>query len=161
MRERFSGRSQDRSEDAKRSAATLRRLASKLINTGAEAVSLTRDELRTIVELNPRDAVGVLVESLLKGTDQLQTILVREAQRYLNAIDLRDELGKVLANYSIEVHATINFVPRGKGAHKKRSKGKQPEEAAELEAERFKVTFVPKEDGENQPAAEAPDAPGG
>ncbi len=149
MRERFSGKNRDKGEDAKRSAATLRKLASKFINTGAEAVSLTREELRTIVELNPRDALGVLVETLLKGTDQLQTILVREAQRYLNAIDLRDELGKVLSNYSIEVQATINFVPRGKAAQKKRGKNKKSD-AAELEAERLKVTFVPKEEEEEE-----------
>ncbi len=144
MRERFSGKGQDKTEDSRRSSANLRRIASKLINTGAEAVHITRDELRAIVELNPRDAISVLVENLMKGTDQLQTILVREAQRYLNAIDLRDELGRVLSNYSIEVHATINFVPKTRPGGRKRDK--KGSDAAELETERLKVTFVPKKD---------------
>ncbi len=148
MRERFSGKG----DDSRRSAANLRRIASKLINTGAEAVNITRDELRAIVELNPRDAIGILVENLLKGTDQLQTILVREAQRYLNAIDLRDELGKVLSNYSIEIHATINFVPRAKSGSRKRDK--KGSDAAELEAQRVKVTFVPKKEDEEEPPPE-------
>ena len=147
-------RDKERTEDGRYRSPHLIKIAQKLINTGAEAVHITREELRTLVELNPREAVGVMLETVLKSTDQLQTILVREAQRYLNAIDLRDELGKVLSNYTIEVNASINFVPREKASGRGilRRKGGQ-DENAKVETEAFKVTFVPK----NEEAGEEPD----
>lgn len=144
--DRSGDRSTDRAEEGRHSP--VRDLARKLFSTGAEAVQLTEDGLRNLVgEVNAKDSLKELLDSVTRGTDTVQNLLVREARHYLDTINFRDELGKVLANYSIEVNARINFIPREKTPEKKKGKtsSKDPE-AARLEAEKCKVKFVAKEE---------------
>lgn len=141
--ERSQERSAERDDDARRGAPRLGDLAKKLISTGAGAVHLTEEGLRNVLgDVSAREAVSGLFESVSKGTDTVQSVLVREARRYLDAINLRDELGKVLANYTIEVNAKVNFVPREKAPERKRGKA---DKDARLEAEKLRIKLVPKE----------------
>lgn len=145
-------RTTDRPEEGRRPGIPVREFARKLISTGAEAVAATEEGLRNLVgEVNARETVSGLIESVSKGTDSIQSTLVREARRYLDAINLQDELGRVLSNYTIEVNARINFVPRDKSADKKKSKSKadKPDkDAARLDAQSLKFKFIEKVTGE-------------
>lgn len=128
-----------------RKSALVKEVARRLFSTGAEAVQLTEDGLRSLVgEVGAREAVKEIIDQVTKGTDTLQSILAGEARKYLDTINIRDEVGKVLANYSIEVNAKINFVPKEKGQEKRRSK--KDGDSAKLESERMSIKFVAKEE---------------
>lgn len=128
-----------------RKSALVKDVARRLFSTGAEAVQLTEEGLRSLVgEVGARETLREVIEQVTKGTDTLQSILAGEARKYLDTINFRDEVGKVLANYSIEVNARINFVPKEKGSEKKR--GKKDSDAARLETEKMAIKFVSKED---------------
>jgi len=144
---RDTGRSgQDRGDEAKR--IPVRELARKLFSTGAEAVQLTEEGLRSLVgDVNAKETVKDLLDSVTRGTDTIQNLMVREARHYLDTINFRDELGKVLSNYSIEINAKVNFVPREKSPEKKKGRGaSRDSDAARIESEKFKVKFVAKEE---------------
>jgi hypothetical protein len=142
----------ERDDDARRGSPRLGDLAKKIFSTGAEAMHLTEEGLRNVLgDVSPREAVSGLFESVSKGTDTLQSIFMREARRYLDAINFRDELGRVLANYTIEINAKVNFVPREKPPERRR--GRHADKDARIETEAFKVKFVAKE-GAEEPEAE-------
>ncbi len=138
----------ERPEEHRRQGIPVREFAKKLFSTGADAMAATEEGLRSLVgDVNPREAVSGLIESVTKGTDTVQLVLMREARRYLEAINLQDELGRVLSNYTIEVNARINFVPRDKSAEKKKGKGAKGREtgSARLETESYAFKLTPKE----------------
>lgn len=135
----------DRNDEGKR--IPVRELARKLFSTGAEAVQITEEGLRNLVgDVNAKETVKELLDSVTRGTDTIQSLMVREARHYLDTINFRDELGKVLSNYSIEINAKVNFVPREKTPDKKKGKGAQRDSDARIESERFKVKFVSKDE---------------
>lgn len=89
-------------------------LARKFFNTGADVLSLSEEALRDVIQdaKVPREAVAGLVEQALRSKEELQTQIARETRRQLEKLDIRDEIAKMLADYSLEVTARINFVPR-------------------------------------------------
>ena len=89
-------------------------LARKFLNTGADVLNLSEEALRDVIQdaKIPREAVAGLVEQALRSKEELQTQIAKETRRQLEKLDIRDEIAKMLADYSLEVTARINFVPR-------------------------------------------------
>lgn len=130
-----------------RRTPVVRGLAKRLFSTGAEAMQITEEGLRTLAgEVSAKEIVKELVDGVTRGTDTIQSIFAGEARRYLDTINFRDELGRVLSNYTIEVNARINFVPREKAPEKKKGKASRDTDAAKLEAEKLKIKFVSKDE---------------
>ncbi len=143
------GGRRERNNDPRRPGGMpVREFMRRVLATGVDAVQITEDGLKTLVgDVNPREAVSGLFDTVSKGTDTIQSVLVREARRYLDAINLRDELGDILSNYTIEIHANVNFVPREKekAPRRRRTSRSRNVEEAKIEAENFSVRFVPKD----------------
>jgi len=139
----------DSGEESRRTIP-VREFAKRLLSTGVDAVHLTEEGLKQMIgDVNPREAVGTLFDTVSKGTDTLQAVLIREARRYLDAINLRDELGDLLENYTIHVEAQLHFEPREKSHKKKgRSSKSSRRKEARVETERFNFKLVPKEERE-------------
>lgn len=133
--------------------------ARKLFSKSGEALGLSDEGVRNLVEEQfPKETVVGLVEQALKSKDEvarikddltrtalrgreevgrlrgdLQKTMGREIRRQVERLDLRDEIAKMLADYTLEITARLSFVPateeeeaqeEGAPSSKKKAKGK-------------------------------------
>jgi hypothetical protein len=95
----------------KKSAGGMTDMARRILLTGLGAIFMTEESLRKgLGELKiPKDAMGGLLNTLLKQKDDLLGIVANELGRFLSKIKVHEELQKALAGLQLHVDAKLNF----------------------------------------------------
>jgi len=90
------------------------RLLRRIIAAGGE--KLTEPDLQKIIRDTPmpRDLSGLLVHQIDNVREEVLRILTQEIQRFLEGLNLSQELQKVLTSVSFEIRTEIRFVPNDK-----------------------------------------------
>ncbi len=82
----------------------------KILTTGVGAALMTESGLRNAIsDIKLRD---YLSRQASKGKEELTKVLVSEIKRFLERIDLHEEIRKALTGMKLEVQATVTLAPR-------------------------------------------------
>lgn len=103
----------------------LRDLARKLLperGEGDRDLSLSMD--------TAREALGAIIETGDRAKTEIVRLVAREVRSYLEALELKEYIGDLLENYSIEVNATFRLKPNEDRPPRKREEPKDTERDA-------------------------------
>lgn len=100
------------------------KLLRRIIAAGGE--KLTEPDLQRIIRDTPmpRDLSGLLVHQLDNVREEVLRILTQEIQRFLEGLNLSQELQKVLTSVSFEIRTEIRFIPNEKAVVKPKIKNR-------------------------------------
>jgi hypothetical protein len=107
----------------------LRDLARKLLPERAEV-----EAERGISMETAKEAIGVLLETGDRAKTEVVRLVAREVRSYLEALELKEYLGELLQNYTLEVNASFRLRPNaekasdesGRSGERGREKGREP-----------------------------------
>lgn len=81
----------------------------KILTTGVGAALMTESGLRSALsDIKLRD---YLARQASKGKEELTKVLVSEIKRFLEHIDLHEEIQKALSGMTLEVNASVRLAP--------------------------------------------------
>lgn len=92
---------QDEPEEHERRGGRFRRLGRRILGDLEEGGSQVR--------FDAREAVQAFLEGSDKAKTELVRIVAREVRTYLEELGLKDDIHRLLTNYSLEVHASVNL----------------------------------------------------
>lgn len=81
----------------------------KILTTGVGAALMTESGLRNAIsDIKLSDTIA---RQVLKGKEELSRVLAGEIKRFLERINIHEEVQKALAGMTIEVQATVKLTP--------------------------------------------------
>ena len=86
----------------------------KVVNTGIGAAFMTEEAIKEkLGDLSlPKDIVNGLLQNARSTKDEFIGALKNELKDVLGAVNVSDEIQKVVENFDIEVKATFKFKPK-------------------------------------------------
>jgi hypothetical protein len=95
----------------KKSAGGMTELARRILLTGLGAIFMTEESLRkNLGDLKiPKDALGGLLDSVVRQKDDLLELVAAELSKFLSKIKVHEELQKALSGLQLHVDAKLNF----------------------------------------------------
>lgn len=81
----------------------------KILTTGVGAALMTESGLRNAIsDIKLSDTIA---RQVLKGKEELSRVLAGEIKRFLERINIHEEVQRALAGMTIEVQATVKLTP--------------------------------------------------
>lgn len=97
---------------------------SKILTTGVGAALMTEGSIRNaIADIQlPRQAKGYLAKQVQKGKEELTKVILGELKRFLDHLNIHEEIQKALKGLTIEV--SVAFHPASERKRPKARRGK-------------------------------------
>lgn len=84
----------------------------KIITTGVGAALMTEEGIRSAI--SDMKLKEYLARQASKGKEELTKVVASELKRFLEHVDLHEEIQKALAGMTLEIQATVKLAPREK-----------------------------------------------
>lgn len=88
----------------------------KVVNTGVSAAFMTEDAIKGMIQdlPIPKELVNGLITNAKNTRDDFIKSVKTELKERLNAIDVSQEIDRIVENYDFEINAKIKLVPKEK-----------------------------------------------
>jgi hypothetical protein len=89
----------------------------KILTTGVGAALMTESGLRSAIsDIKLRETIG---RQMIRGKEELARVLAGEVKRFLERVNIHEEIQKALSGMTVEVQATVKLTPTHikKGTH--------------------------------------------
>lgn len=87
----------------------------KILTTGVGAALMTESGLRQVfADMQPtKQARDYLIRQLLKSKDEILKLVLSEIKKFLQKVDIHEEVRKAMEGMTLEINATVTV--KGKG----------------------------------------------
>lgn len=120
----------------------------KALFGGLSSIFMSEERLRDQLGELPRDALNYLAGQTEKTRQEFFSIVTKEFRAFLDTVDLKDELPRILQGISVEVDAKIRFTAANKPDIEISTAVVEAEEIPTMDSGEVPETPAPLESGE-------------